>query len=338
MPFGYGTKTRASKHRKRPRRTAGRKPRVTVKARPRRVAVATQRQLMRLTKQVKFNTQQAMGDLQKSTQRIIWNTGTESDRYVTVQTPHAIWHQGITERTAVRGLRRVLNPPGPDTLNALIPGTWRNFGLLDVLQGSPNNPAFDADLVQYDNQRQYAASLGVQSKYVHYYTDYCFNFNAVNCTGYYSIHLVQPRRSMRPITAVPNIQATTYNVEQGLQGLCGMCPGSTNEYKPNPAYFKCKLLKRGYYNTAFNANESQLNTNPNFQVRIRLRNPRGKKLIIFPESQDQEPPIPAQCPVHQQMWLIVSSSIEQPQSTLANHLKYHCVKTNVWRDYLGASH
>lgn len=338
MPFGYGTKKRKPTTR-RPRRAYRRKPVVAVKTRPRRVAVATKKDLYRLAKQVRRNTSQAMGDMQKSTQLIRWS-GTESARWVSVQTPHAIFHQGIQENSNLYGLRRVAGAPGQlDTLVSDSPGTWQNCDLSNVA-----GPLFDADDLEiYDNQRQYASSLGVQSKYVHYSSTYTFNFNAVNCTGYYQIDLICPKNANRPIrSGVPHADETTYNVANGLQGFIGMCYGSNVPYSPNPNYFMRKTLAKGYFNTAFDPNLSQLKTNPNFNVKVHIKNHYGKKLMITsqndPASTAEFPITPGEVATGKQMWLIVSSSIEQAHQSANNHLKYSCTKTNRWRDYLGASH
>ena len=341
MPFGYGTRTRrrASARPRRPRRVMRRKPSVAVKTRPRRVPVATKRDLMRLAKQVRRNTSQAMGDRQKSTQLIRWS-GVQADRWVSVQTPHAIFHQGIQENSPLYGLRVQAGGPGQlDTLQSITPGTWVNCDLANVA-----GTAFDADALEvYDQQRQYASSLGVQSKYVHYSTTYTFNFTAVNCTGYYSIDLIMPRNANRPIRAnTPNADETIYNVAQGLQGFIGLNPGSAVPYTVNPNYFHRKTVAKGYFNTAFDPNLAQLKTNPNFNVKVHVKNMPGKKLIVSsqndPTSFDESPIAPGEVATGRQIWLIVSSSIEQSQTTANNHLKYSCTKLSRWADYLGASH
>lgn len=339
MPFGYGTKKRKPTTR-RPRRAARRKPVVAVKTRPRRVAVATKKDLYRLAKQVKRNTSQALGDFQKSTQNIRWDGSAEANRWITVQTPHAIFHQGIQEGSPLYGLRVTAGGPGVlDTLTSMTPGRWSSCDLHDVA-----GTQFDAGALQvYDNQRQYASSLGVQSKYVHYSTSYCFNFVAVNCTGYYSIDMICPRNASRPIRAgTAGAEETIYNVANGLQGLIGLNHGSAVPYHPNPNYFMRKTLAKGYFNTAFDPNLSQLKTNPNFNVKIHVKNAPGKKMIIAaqndPLSTQEFIITPGEVPTNKQIWLIVSSSIEQAQSTANNHLKYSCTKVSRWRDYLGVSH
>ena len=339
MPFGYGTRKRRPARPRRPRRAMRRKPSVAVKTRPRRVPVATKKDLMRLAKQVRRNTSQAMGDIQKSTQLIRW-AGAAENRWVTVQTPHAIFHQGIQEGSALYGLRPQSGGPGQlDTLQSITPATWANCDLSNVAGSS-----YDADFMEvYDQQRQYKSSLGVQSKYVHYSTTYNFNFVAVNCQGYYSIDLIMPRNANRLIRAnTPDADETVYNVAKGLQGFIGLNRGSSVPYTVNPNYFRRKTLAKGYFNTAFDPNLSQLKTNPNFNVKIHVKKPYGKKLMISsqndPTSFDESPITPGEVATDKQMWLIVSSSIEQAQTTANNHLKYSCTKVSRWRDYLGASH
>lgn len=280
-----------------------------------------------------------MGDFQKSTQLIRW-AGAAENRWVTVQTPHAIFHQGIQEASVLYGLRPQAGGPGQlDTLQSITPGSWANCDLHDVA-----GTAYDADFLEvYDSQRQYASSLGVQSKYVHYSSTYTFNFTAVNCTGYYQIDMICPRRASRPIRAGnPAAEETIYNVATGLQGFIGMCSGGTTPYSPNPNYFMRKTLAKGYFNTAFDPNATQLKTNPNFNVKIHVKNAPGKRLMITtqndPSTTVEAPITPGEVPTDKQIWLVVSSSIEQSATTANNHLKYHCVKTSRWRDYFGASH
>lgn len=340
MPFGYGTRKAAPQKSRRPRRAPRRKPSVAVKTRPRRVQVATKRDLMRLQKQVRHNTSQAMGDMQKNTQLLRF-TGVDADRWISLQTPHAIFHQGIQPSTPIYGLRRQAGGPGQlDFLTSISPATWENYNLADVA----GLTIYDsATLAQYDNQRQYASSLDVQSKYVHYSSTYTFNFTSVSAKGYYQIDLIMPRNVSRPIRETALQSTTVYNVAQGLQGFIGLCDGCDASYTPNPNYFIRKRLARGYFNTVFNANSSELNTNPNFCVKLHVKNLPGKRLMISAQNDPANPATsyaiqPGEVPTGRQMWLVVSSSIQEGDQNANNHLKYHCVRTNRWRDYLGASH
>lgn len=348
MPFGYGTRKTRTKKSRFTRRAPRRKPSVSVKARPQRVALATKRDLMRLTKQVRYNTRQAMGDLQKSTQKLNWTT-TAEDAWVSIQTPHAILHQALQDRSPIYGLRKIPGPPpgGTYLLSSINPASWGDYSLANIAnQFVPAADVFDVDALEvYDNQRQYKSALGVQSKYVHYKSEYVFNFYAVSCTGYYQIDLICPKRVLRPASLTTTQEETTYNVGAGLQGFIGLAGGTLVQNFPNPVYFSRKRLARGYFNTAgdpASVENQQLHTNPNFQVNFTIRNHRGKKLIVCSQN---DPTIgagfiqtPAEIPTEQQMWIVISSSINEHQQNGNNHLKYHCVRTNWWRDYLGASH
>lgn len=342
MPFGYGKSPMRRPSRK-SRRSSRRNSKAAVSFKKTvRVPLATKGQLARLSKQVRYNTSQSFGDLQKSQQRLIFATGESYLRgTISVQTPHIILHQAIQNNTPIHSLLYTVGvPPLGDTLTTNLPARWQNYVLDQVVNNNPviNNSGVigtvsDTFIDNFDQLRQWPVALGVQSKFVHYKSLYTFNFLAKSCQGYYQIDLVTPRRSLQPSLS------TTYTLPDGAAGFCGMCPGTNAEYLPNPTYFKRKRLARGYFNTA--NTDGELKTNPNFCVKLMVKNSRGRKLIVASQlDQTAPPPVisPAEIPLHQQMWIIVSSSIQQSAQTAASNLSYQCVRTNWWRDYLGSSH
>lgn len=342
MPFGYGKSTmrrRSGKSRRSSRRRS--KAAVSFKKTVR-VPLATKGQLARLSKQVRYNTSQAFGELQKNQQRLIFATGESYLRgTISVQTPHLILHQALQNNTPIHSLLYTVGvPPAGDSLTTNLPARWQNYILDQVVN---NNPVLNGSGIlgtcsatvidNFDQLRQWPVAAGVQSKFVHYKSLYTFNFLAKSCTGYYQIDLITPRRSLLPATS------TTYSLPDGAAGFCGMCPGTNSEYLPNPTYYKRRRLARGYFNTS--AVDGQLKTNPNFCVKLLVKNSRGKKLIVASQLDLAAPSgviSPAEIPLHQHMWIVVSSSIQQSAQTVQSNLSYQCVRTNWWRDYLGSSH
>jgi len=327
MPY-YGRKGRRTTYRRRPtgKRNYRKKTRVAVKKTVR-IPLATRRQVWKLSKQVRYNTRQALGDLQKNHQRFV-NTG-PVPHWPSLQTPVAIFHQGLQNLSSVFGLAYVQNtPPVLDTLTPGIVGAWQDMDLNVALGGN-----FGTTQQDHDQLKTYASSYGVQSKFVHYHSMYTFSFTAVQAVGYVQIDLIETRRNYT------RTLANELTVREGLAGFAAMCKGGPDLYCPNPSMYKKRMLYRHYFNTALT--DDQLHTNPNAVCTLMVKNPFGKKLILTTQNDLSITPgviEPSEVPLRQQMWLIVSCSIPASQISPTSHIKWHCTKQNIWRDWLGQSH
>lgn len=321
-------KRKSTRYRKYTRKSTSSKSRVSVKTRPRRVAVATKRDLYRLSKQVRRNTAQSLGDIQYAYQSLRWGV-VPLARYVSTMTPIAILHQGIQANTDIHGLTyNVPPPPLNPTLSQLNPATW----VKQILPAAGMNPLYtDHDQLQF-----YDSSQGVQAKYVHYKTDYEFNFQCVNAKCYVDIALVRPRKNQQ------YIRNSSYDatVVQGLVGFTNLCHGSNPTMRLDGRQYSYKLLRRRYFNTE--ASDSYLQTNPNWSTKICLRNPYGCKMI---QTNQEDTTTVARThlniPVSKQMWLVISCSLDttDPAQTpsAARHVLFSATRRPVFRDWLGAS-
>ncbi len=136
----------------------------------------------------------------------------------------------------------------------------------------------------------------------------------------------------------------TYVLPQTSIGMINCAQGANDQYRDNPFLFKRTRLKRRYFNCASPGSGGHyLGTNPNFSIKLRIKNPKHKKLIRLRGEAGATSPgvlLPKTnwdtIDRTVQRWLCVSSTIENDASTASANLTYDCYRTNYWRDMLGS--
>lgn len=323
-----------SRRPKRPRRPvratkmAVRGPAVTVK---RRVPLARRSALMKLGRQVRFNTRQAQGKLQKSYQQISWSDLPLGEKYVNDIQCHLILLPGIQEGTKVSSNSLAT----ASTITRTSPGAWRKV----PAPATVLNPLYS----EFDQLLFYPNSLGAQSTFTLYNSAYTFNFFAKSCTGWIQIDKLSYRRNYQGGGSAPNV--TDYNLPSASIGLINMAQGSEPTYQMNPQLFKRTRVARRYFNTVKPPTDGHyLGTNPNWSINLNFKPPRGKKLIrlrqldttlgsgaTLPTTDDKT--ISKGC----QEWLLITSSLKNADTTSGAHVAYEAFRTVTWRDAIGSN-
>lgn len=309
-------------------RPASKGPAVTVR---RRVPLAKRSSLTRLSRQVRYNTQQAQGRLQLSYQCIDWAGATSTHRGVTDVQNHYILVQGIQAGTPVYSPTEAAPGP-PITLTVTKIGSWVEC----------ENPAVKLNSLysKYDQLKYYSNALGVQPVYVHYSSDYCFNFFAKDCTGWLEVAMITYRKQ----TSYTSTAGDNYVLPGGTIGMINTCQGANDQTLVNPYLFKRKVLARKYFNTAAAGTAGHyLGTQPNLSLRLRVKNPKHMKMCRL-RANELYDPTAATLPKtdwdtidrNVQRWLQISSTIEDHANTADAGITYQGYRLNKHRDQLGS--
>lgn len=326
MPFN-GRTYRKSTRRARPyrRRAAAKGPAVY---RKKRIPLAKRSTLMRLKRQVAYNTRQAQGRLQLQYQCLTFLDDPASSNQVTDVQNHYILVQGIQQGTPIYSPKQAAPGP-PVTLTLAKPGSWERC----------INPAVKLNGIydEFDQLKYWPNNLGVQSVYVHYSSDYVFNFYAKSCTGWLQIDMIEPRKVINTSAGTND----TYVLPACSIGMINCAQGANDQYRDNPWLFKRRRLVRRYFNTVKGPTDGHfLGTNPNFSVRLRVKNPKHKKLVRLRQDDSTGSTLPKTnwdtIGRSVQRWLCISSTIEDGQSTPGANLTYNVFRTNVFRDMIGS--
>ena len=326
MAYGPSRRKPAGRRRTYRRAAAKKGPSVTVK---RRIPLAKRSTLMRLAKQVRYNTKQAQGRLQMSYQQLAWIAAPESEQYLDDIQCHLMLLPAIQAGSKVQSNALAT----ATTITRTSPGSWREMV----------NPAttLNSLYAEFDQLLFWKNNLGVQANYVLYQSMYTFNFYAKSCTGWIQIDKLSYNRNYQGGGSAPNV--TDYNLPSASIGLTHLCQGVNKQYRMNPFLFKRKRILRKYFNTTKPPSDGHfLGTNPNFSVNLKFKPPRGKKLIrlrqldgsatapALPTTDDKT--ISKGC----QEWLLISCSLENADSTGDHHVRYDAYRTVVYRDMLGS--
>lgn len=247
---------------------------------------------------------------------------------------HWILVQGIQVATPIYSPQQAAPGP-PVTLTLGKPAAWQTC----------INPAVKLNQIydQYDQLKYWSNSLGVQPVYAHYSSDYCFNFYAKQCTGWLQIDLVEYVKQINTSTGTND----TYVLPQTSIGMINCAQGANDQFRDNPFLFRRRRLVRRYFNTTAAGGAGSgghfLGTNPNFSIRLKIKNPKHKKLVRLRGDSGATQPgglLPKTnwdtIDRNVQRWLCISSTIENDQSTKDANLSYDCYRTNYWRDMLGS--
>jgi len=333
MPYGTSGRKSARSVRFRRRTSSKKGPAVTVR---RRIPLAKKSTLMRLSRQVRYNTRQAQGKLQKSYQRISWSALPPAERYVNDIQCHLILLPGIQAGTRVSSNVAVVPPTGPiTTITRTAPGAWREM----VAPATDVNPLY----AEFDQLLFYKNSLGVQSTYTLYKSMYTFNFYFKSCTGWIQIDKLSYRRNYQGGGSAPNV--TDYNLPGASIGLINMAQGTPSQYSMNPQLFKRTRVLRKYFNTVKPPTDGHfLGTNPNYSVNLSFSPSKYKKLIRLRQSDTTLGP-GATLPVTDdktiskgcQEWLLISCSLKTGDTTSGANVSYDAYRTVMWRDQIGSN-
>lgn len=250
--------------------------------------------------------------------------------------PLLFLHQAISEDVDVWSLNPQAGPPA--TLEPYAAAIWTKQPFpvtLPVAQGGDGlPPAYN----KYDQLQYWSQAGGVQNDYYHSHTDYVMNFVGQACTGYLDVFLVHPKKSYNP-SAQQDI-----SLPLGLPGFTHLTQGEIQQYAINPQYFSCKRIKRRYFNTAAPAGgqaaeERELQTNPNFDIKFRITAPKQRRRIKAPELNDGTASLDStDIPYHKQDWILISTSIRNRDSSDDNFIQCKSmIRTVHWRDYFGSS-
>lgn len=334
MPmYGRSTHRKPTRARRTYRRPAAKKGPAVY--RRKRIPLAKRSTLMRLKRQVAFNTRQAQGRRQLSYQCLKFTElPTVTSRAVTDVQTHMFVVQGIQAGTPVYApvVASGGPPPTPYIISVQKIAAWENC----------QNPAIklNSAYTSYDQLKYFTNNLGVQPVYCHYSSDYCFNFLAKDCVGWIEISMVEYRRQTTP-GGTPNDQ---FVLPSAALSMINLAQGSNDQYMANPYYFKRRRLVRKYFNTAAHGPAGHtIGTQPNFSVRLKIKNPKFHKLVRL-RANEMLTPAPATLPKtdwdtigrNVQRWLQVSCTIEDTANTSSAGITYECYRLNDFRDMIGS--
>lgn len=250
--------------------------------------------------------------------------------------PLCFLHQAISEDSDVWSLNPVVGPP--PTLEAYAAATWTKQPFPITLPTAQGGNGLPPSYNKYDQLQYWSQAGGVQNDYYHSHTDYVMNFVGQACTGYLDVFLIHPKKSYNP-SAQQDI-----SLPLGLPGFTHLTQGELKQYALNPQYFSCKRIKRKYFNTAapaggLAAEERELQTNPNFDIKFRVMAPKSRRRIKAPEVNDGSASLDStDIPFRKQDWILISSSIRDRDSTDDNFIQCKSmIRTCHWRDYFGSS-
>lgn len=296
----------------------------------------------KLTNQVKQLKVETNGALQMMRQRIRWEPQFPGPpvvhrNYISNLRPLAFLHQAISHGALVHS-NSVVNqtPPLFSSVTPIIGGRW-------IEQEFPLTLNYNCDPATYkkfDQLQYWGQAGGVQNKYYHTSTLYQLQINAVAATGYIDIFLLHPKKSFI------RSSAKDVSLPAGLPGFTNLSLGSNNQYTVNNQYYTCKRIKRKYFNTVRAtvvppltvSRERELQTNPNIDIKFRIRNDKSRRLILAPEDKDTGILDSTDIPYHKQDWILISTTVEDKDVGENNHIKVENIfRTPIWRDYYGAS-
>ena len=257
---------------------------------------------------------------------------------VTDLRPLCFLHQAISEDVDVWSLNPQNMGTPTATLEPYAAAIWTKQPFPVTLPTAQNGDGLPASYNKYDQLQYWSQAGGVQNDYYHSHTDYTINFVGQACTGYVDVFLLHPKKSYNP-SAQQDI-----SLPNGLPGFTHLTQGEIQQYAINPQYFSCKRIKRRYFNTAAPAGgqaaeERELQTNPNFDIKFRITAPKNRRRIKAPELNDGTASLDStDIPYHKQDWILISSSIRNADSSDDNFIQCKSmIRTCHWRDYFGSS-
>lgn len=220
--------------------------------------------------------------------------------------------------------------PGPVEINAGLVGRW-------VQQPMPLAATYtNAEVFNTMKYRQ-INNLGVQIPYLHMKSVYSFTCVARLWEGWFNVLLVEPRKQF---TRQGTPLLDDFQLPGVLPGFSNTTPGSTpNEWQVNPMMFSIKVLKRVYFNTQSQVNNSQLHTNPQRSFRVVVNNHKYKSHIRAQKDATLVTPAittHADIALHQQTWIVLTASNIAPP-TADSALDVYVKRSNTFRDFLGGS-
>lgn len=293
----------------------------------------------KLTKSVARLKVATQGKQQMDRQYAEWATnlpaGILQSNSITSLRPMCFLHQAISEDANIHSVNPQIGVP---SIGTYIAGIWikQPFPITEPI--ASGGDGFPASANKYDQLQYWSQSDGVQNQFYHTSTEYTMNFVGQGCTGYVDVFLVHPKKSY-----VPTNQQDI-SLPQGLVGFTHMSLGDPKEYQINSQYFSCKRLRRKYFNTAAPAGgqaaeERELQTNPNFDIKFRVVNAKSRRLIKAPEVNTGQALLDeSDIPFRKQDWIIISSTINNRDSSDDNFILLRSMhRTCHWRDYQGAS-
>ena len=203
-------------------------------------------------------------------------------------------------------------------------------------------PIGDGTSVKFDQLKWLQSnSIGLQPGYYHHSTTYNMKFNAVNWRGWVDVLVVSTRRQFTR-QASPDIDE--FQLPVGLAGFSNSCGGTPDQYSWNPLFYGVKRIKRMYFNTAINAGERALYTNPDKFCSFKIMNQKSRAHIRAQTNAEYQVPPAAPAtpithldiPLRQQDWIVVTSSNEN-RPNANSYCAVNITRVPVWRDTAGSS-
>lgn len=313
-----------------------RKPRRPSKAK------ASAKSVAKLTRSVRKLKVEGNGQIQMSRQTAVWNLGgpVTHTNYISNIRPLAFLHQAISVDSPIHSLYPAPTGSPPYTsIDLNEAGEWKkqDFPLTTSVTTQPSGEGLPTSYNKYDQLQYWGESDGVTNRYYHSSSLYQLQCVGVACTGFIDVFLVHPKRSFNP-SGQQDI-----NLPNSLPGFTHMSLGDNNMYMVNSQYFTCKRIKRHYFNTAApaggaGASERELQTNPDFDIQFRVVNAKSRRLVRAPERREGAVLDATDIPYSKQDWIILSTTINNRDSTDDNHIRIQSMNRTVfWRDYYGAS-
>lgn len=300
--------------RKRP--STSRRATVSVKTRPKRVAVARKSRVDKIARQVrslqvaKYGAPQVQRQSFRSTQGlgVVWR--------LTSTTPKMFCQEAIAPTNQVFF-------PDQDALsgdyNVVSCGSWIQ---------QPFGPTVDQaanaryDLQLYRNQK----NEGFESTYLIKGVGYDIQIFAEGFNGFVQCYEIEAK------TAVTRAVDQDYKLPYSAASFVNMCQGSDAQYSQASQFFNIKKKWTEYFNTTPDSPQSQsLHTN-NLRFK-KMWKSYGRGKLITATAQNQTTVTPQDIPTAKQSWLLFTSSNNTESAT--SYVRIQVQRNVHWRDSVG---
>lgn len=298
------------------RPTTTRRPKVAVKTRPSRVAVARKSRVDKIARQVRSLQVAKYGASQVQRQSFRSAQGLGVVWHLTLTTPKMFCQEAIAPTNQVYF-------PDQDGItgdyNAAVAGQWiqQPFG---PTTDNVNNARFDLQL--YRNQK----NEGFESTYLVKGIQYDIQVFCEGFNGFVQCYEVTAKSSVTRATD------QDYKLPFSAASFVNMCQGSDAQYSQASQFFDIKKMWTEYFNTAPDSASSQVLHTNNLRFK-KMWKSYGRGKLITGTATNQTVVTQQDIPTAKQSWLIFTSS--NNTETATSYVRIQVQRNVHWRDTVG---